>query len=207
MVHTNQFSRGNLPHWLVSDRPYFVTICLHGVLPKTKREEYWSEYQSLQADDSSRSLDKDRFLQLEKILDSATDYNWMSQQNVADLVFSNLAWLEDARGWCIYAASIMPNHMHMVIRNHTGRNHKLIEDLAQFKGYSGRQCNELLSRDGSFWARESFDHWCRDDAKVLSAIRYTLNNPVKAGLVPEWHLWSWSRVHEDFREVMDAAGS
>jgi hypothetical protein len=36
MAQTIRFYQGNLPHWLVADCPYFVTICLWGVLPAHK---------------------------------------------------------------------------------------------------------------------------------------------------------------------------
>ena len=34
MVETIHFKRRNLPHWLVADRPYFVTLRLTGTVPK-----------------------------------------------------------------------------------------------------------------------------------------------------------------------------
>jgi len=35
MVETIRFCRGNLPHWLVADRTYFVTMRLNGTLPRS----------------------------------------------------------------------------------------------------------------------------------------------------------------------------
>jgi REP element-mobilizing transposase RayT len=134
---------------------------------------------------------------LEKIIESNTSSRCLENQDVGTFVFKNLSWLEDQRGWKIYAACIMPNHMHIVLRNVEGRNHLLVEDIAQFKGFTARVCNRLLNRKGHFWARESFDHWCRNHEKTDAVMRYTIQNPVKAGLVEDWSDWPWSRIDEE----------
>ncbi len=43
MVETVRFSRGNLPHWLVADHAYFITIRLTGTVPKSVVAELQAE--------------------------------------------------------------------------------------------------------------------------------------------------------------------
>ena len=46
------------------------------------------------------------------------------------------------------------------------------------------------------WQRESYDHRVRNARELAIAIAYTLNNPMRAGLVTEWQLWPYSYWHE-----------
>lgn len=72
----------------------------------------------------------------------------------------------------------------------------LAEIMKQFKGSSARACNQVLERTGSFWERESFDHVIRP-GRFMKAVRYVLNNPVKANLVRDWQDWRWSYCREE----------
>ena len=83
----------------------------------------------------------------------------------------------------------------------------MLGDISQYKNYVARQANRLLGRTGAFWAREGFDHWCRDEAKVVGVARYICNNPVKAGVVKVWTDWTWTRCVEWLNPEQGAAGS
>ncbi|MBN1926414.1 MAG: hypothetical protein JW798_11315 [Prolixibacteraceae bacterium] len=39
------------------------------------------------------------------------------------------------------------------------------------------------------WQKENFDTTIRDEKHLYYAVRYTLNNPVKAKLVKRWQDW------------------
>jgi hypothetical protein len=47
----------------------------------------------------------------------------------------------------------------------------------------------LLNRRGQFWEYESFDREVRNEEGFIRAVRYTLRNPVKAGLVTQAMDW------------------
>ncbi|TAE11149.1 MAG: hypothetical protein EAZ95_13960 [Bacteroidetes bacterium] len=51
---------------------------------------------------------------------------------------------------------------------------KIFKDLAGFV-FSGRQ--------GTFWQEKSFDRIIRNDKELQNIINYTIQNPVKAGIV------------------------
>lgn len=75
--------------------------------------------------------------------------------------------------------------------------HSLASIMHSIKRHTAYEANRLLERSGAFWQAESYDHYTRDHEEWLRTIRYTLNNPVKAGLVQEWQEWPWSWRRED----------
>ena len=183
----------------MADRTYFVTIRLSGTLPQRIVAELLVERETLIAtgcnnDERWMNLHRAQFLKIEGILDSLTEYNDCSliQPEVANTVMKSFEWLADDAGWRIYAATIMPTHLHIVIRNDAGRSGELINDLAKFKRFTGKAANRILKRSGRFWAREDFDHWCRTPEKAEAAVRYVHQNPVKAGFVSKWQNWDWT---------------
>jgi len=70
--------------------------------------------------------------------------------------------------------------------------HSLASIMHSIKRHTGYEANRLLGRSGAFWQAESYDHYSRDEEDWARSIRYTLNNPVNAGLVKEWQEWRWS---------------
>ena len=198
-VHTLSFRRRNLPHWLVADRTYFVTVRLKGTLPAEVVGELRRERERLRSEqpadeDAMNELRVRQFGKVEAILDAcALGGAWLSDSAAADVVFDSLAWLEQARGWHIHAACVMPTHLHILVRNMQGRNGELCADVGQYKNYTAREANRVLRRKGAFWTPEDFDHWCRTDAKVRVATDYIRDNPVKAGLVKSRSEWKWLR--------------
>ncbi|NQU10486.1 hypothetical protein HQ590_06840, partial [bacterium] len=52
MAETLSFRRRHLPHWIVADRPLFVTIRLKGSLPKAVVEQVRREREDLLANNA-----------------------------------------------------------------------------------------------------------------------------------------------------------
>jgi len=204
MENTVKFFRRNLPHWLVSDRSYFVTIRLHGTLPQTVMRTLQEERNSLEASSPElMDLQRRQFLKLEKILDVCESGRaWLADPDIASMVLKNLDWLRAECGWRIYAGVVMPTHLHLLMRSEDGRSGELPNDLAHFKRFSAHKVNQILGRSGPFWAREQFDHWIRNREKFEGTIRYILNNPVKAGLVTDWRKWPWYCLDESVKELI-----
>ncbi|MDQ1706933.1 MAG: REP-associated tyrosine transposase [Pyrinomonadaceae bacterium] len=91
----------------------------------------------------------------------------------------------------------MANHVHAVIKplplEVTGENYHALSAIMQsLKGYTSLKCNQLLERQGEFWAHESYDHWIRDHDEWQRIVAYVLNNPLKAGCVERWQDWKWN---------------
>ncbi len=207
---TLSFFRRNLPHWLVADKAYFVTIRLHGTLPKGVVAEM-REQRRLLIDEAGdqravSALHRKQFVRIEQLLDAQQPVgcglcHWV----VGNMLMDNLEWLRK-RGWVLYAFVLMSTHLHMLLRSGNGRTNTLVSDLDKFKCYTGRKANELLGTSGRFWARDLFDHWVRNADSFDGFVRYIVNNPVKAGLVNEWQNWRWTVVDEAVGYAVGAAG-
>lgn len=198
-IHTISFRRRNLPHWYVADRPYFVTFRLKGTLPMSIVREYESRMTELLKIGARRTeieVEQRRyFLKVEAILDDArAPVQVLRQPEIARLVMQGFDWLERERGWQVYAAVVMPNHVHCCLRSRNGRSAEMGTDIGSLKKYTGRRANETLGLKGHFWQSENFDHWCRSSAKVDASVAYIRDNPLKAGLVARPEEWPWVRV-------------
>ena len=205
-VHTLRFTRRKLPHWLVADRSFFVTIRLTGTLPKSVVEELREERDRLRdeacSEEEMLTVLRRQFVRIEEILDSCDpERGWLTRDGVAKCVLDRLSWMSGPdRGWDVYAATVMGNHVHLLLRNTMGRTESLLSDLGQYKRQAAYVANRKLDRTGALWAREDFDHWCRDEAKVIGAVRYIAENPVKAGLCKRWQDWPWTRIERCWME-------
>ena len=132
---------------------------------------------------------------MEAILDAArSGPKFLNIAPVASLVADAFAWMETRKGWRVAALTLMPNHVHALLRNEQGETHCLNKHLGILKGYTAREANRLLDRQGAFWMDENFDHWCRSEVERLGYIEYIRQNPVKAGLVMQTGDWPWTRI-------------
>jgi REP element-mobilizing transposase RayT len=198
-VQTIGFRRRHLPHWTVADRSYFVTIRLKGSLPLAVVEELKREratFLTSNPDDEARNdFALGRFARVEAILDAAgCGDRFLETFAIAQLVIDAFVWLESNRGWAVNALTVMPNHVHVLMRNERGENHRLNEHLGVLKGYTAREANRVLNRQGAFWMDENFDHWCRSDGERAGYAEYIRQNPVKAHLVMRPQDWPWTRA-------------
>ncbi|MEN7973850.1 MAG: hypothetical protein ABFR47_08455, partial [Verrucomicrobiota bacterium] len=206
MADTIKFYRRNLPHWLVTDHSYFVTIRLKGTLPKEIVAEHKQEREQLRTSGADRKLlDEARrrqFRKLEQMLDSLDqEKRWLDNCTVAAMVMENLEWLR-GRGWKIYAATVLSTHIHLLMRNEEGSSAGLLDDLGQYKSHTAKLANTILGRSGPFWAREQFDHWIRSREKFESTLRYIVLNPVKAHRAKAWRDWPWTVVDEAVHDLL-----
>ena len=78
----------------------------------------------------------------------------------------------------------------------------LNEIMHSVKRHSANESNKLLSRSGAFWQDESYDRLVRDRKELARIIRYTLNNPVKAGFCRSSADWKWNYINPKYNEFM-----
>jgi REP element-mobilizing transposase RayT len=69
--------------------------------------------------------------------------------------------------------------------------------VRQLKSKSGYACLQQIGKHGNFWQHESYDHVVRNEKEFERIITYVIENPVKAGLVEEWHLCPYTYVNPD----------
>jgi REP element-mobilizing transposase RayT len=87
----------------------------------------------------------------------------------------------------------MPNHVHLLLRP---RPANMLEKIMHsFKSFTALEANKVLGRTGSFWMREAFDRYIRDQEHFGRVFRYIENNPVKAGLCVSREDWEFSSAH------------
>jgi putative transposase len=150
------------------------------------------------------------FVKFEDILHKArVGPEWLKDKRVARIVVDSLHFL-DNRSYTLNAYCVMSNHVHAVFRplvteaelrgifdgqgNYyfESKHPSLARIMKSLKGYTAREANKVLGRQGQFWETESYDHYVRDTNEYERIIAYVINNPVKAGLVEVWQDWEWS---------------
>ena len=103
---------------------------------------------------------------------------------------------EHGRRAHVYAAVVMPDHVHIVISASRveGVPIALSEITHSIKSVSAHRINKLLGRRGPVWQEESFDHAIRGDEALNAKMAYVLANPVRRGLVksPREYRWVWT---------------
>ncbi len=197
--------RGHLPHLKREGGAYFVTFRLAGTLPaevlaRLKREREtiiaqalaakrpltWHEQQELFRWYSSR---------VERYLDAGHGECWLRQPAIAAMMADVIRFHAGQR-YALSAWVVMPNHVHAVVRPLPGWT--LSKVLQSWKGFTARQANRLLGREGQpFWQKESFDHLIRDDEDHHRCCQYTTMNPVNAGLCAQPEDWRWSSLYRE----------
>lgn len=104
--------------------------------------------------------------------------------DAATICLDSLKYLEGQNRLTLEAAVIMPDHLHIV----AGLASDNLPDLMRsFKGFTARAINKRLNRQGLVWNTQYHDHAIRKDEALLEVIQYCLNNPVRAGIVKDFH--------------------
>ncbi len=110
--------------------------------------------------------------------------SFLESPQAARVVLDALGWLEQAGRMILQAAVVMPDHLHFVAALNAGTLPELMHSL---KGYTGKRLNSMLGRKGTFWQDQYHDHAVRKDEVLSEVVLYVLHNPVRAGLVTDFH--------------------
>jgi putative transposase len=213
-----------LPHIMPLGSIFFVTFNLFDAIPNAQMIAMKAAHeQRKQAIHLSNKPDKAALLYREsrfyfKQYDDALDkfhngIKHLDNNELAQLVHNKIFEFEHI-WYDVLAVCIMPNHVHVVfdfsiqIKENipiTEENYSQLDRvMKRIKGATGCECNRLLNRTGvSFWQRESYDHYVRNEKELHRIIRYVAQNPVKAGLVTSWEDWKFTYISpqcKDFAE-------
>ena len=190
---TSWRQRGYLPH---RDEPgliQFVTFRLNDSLPESRCHE-WKAFLRIENYRQQRT-------QLEEYLDRGHGKCWLRQPAIAALTEGALRYFDGQR-YQLLAWVIMPNHIHVLVEVWQTPMAKI---LRSWKGYIAHAANKVLQRQGSFWEREYWDTYMRNEEQLARARRYIEQNPVKAGLIREPKGWLWGSARfrgEDWKLVL-----
>ena len=179
--------RRDLPHRFPPNRAIFVTWRLEGSLPAPSAAE-WSRLRALPPRDS--------LIRIEKILDAARfGPIWLREPRIAEIVCAAIeAGQDQFNRYDLHAYVVMSNHVHMLITPRC----EVATIMGQLKGVTARRANLILGQTGrTFWRRESFDRWCRDEEHFLRVRNYIYLNPVRTGLARTPEEFPWGSAHRD----------
>ncbi len=97
----------------------------------------------------------------------------------------------------LYAWVIMPNHVHVLIRQAEGC--RLSDTVQGRKSWTARQINRYRRHTGTVWQREYYDRYIRNQRHFDATLAYIEWNPVSARLVATPEQWrfssAWWRVN------------
>ncbi len=208
------FYRSRLPHYTPIGGTFFVTFRIHNALPLAvmqalkwayTREVDHIRQQSLSLRKQRKLIAKARyayFNQYDDRLDGRkSDRCFFSDpalcKSLADHLHTFDNDLYELKAYCI-----MPNHVHLLLSlgNQLADDHYFLLDedelvlsykplhqiMQKIKGASARFLNQQLGRTGTFWQKDSYDHYVRDAKAFRNILYYILHNPEKAGLVGDW---------------------
>lgn len=200
MAPENCFYRMRLPHWEVPGGIYFLTMSLHGALPREVCARISRYVAARQQDPRQRASAKRLVFRLmEQWLHRSRTVNRLADPRIARMVMEAIRFREAAGVWRMKEFVLMPNHLHALFSFGPAAGdleRKLEGTLIDFKIWTGRQACKLSGTHGKpFWQREWFDHWCRSRAEANRWSTYIRKNPFTAGLVRdhrEWPYGSWS---------------
>lgn len=107
----------------------------------------------------------------------------------------------DNRKWTLYAAVIMPDHVHALVQPLTLPHGSEVFDLAKVihsvKSFSSHQINQHRGKSGAVWQDERFDRIIRDEVEFLEKWQYIMNNPLRKELVEHWEDYPWLYMKND----------
>jgi len=206
------FRHRHLPHWDLPGATYFVTACLQDSVTSEENAgmrahpERWLD--SCARDDMNRrELARRRYIDAFRAADERWDRapraRFLERPALARKVQESLYHFAGLR-YNVFEYVIMPSHLHWVFSVTPEYEASFLDErrtpqeaiLQSLKSFTGRGCNELLSRAGQFWQQESYDHWVRGDRELYWICEYVRNNPVRAGLAPTPAEWEFSSAHD-----------
>jgi type I restriction enzyme R subunit len=206
--------RRDLPHWDVPGAAYFVTTCLHGSLPaqglldvaqfRAELRNHPRPRDVTAADWRTRQW-KREFARLDRWLDLQPACRVLEDARLAQAVVNAMLFFAGER-YDLFAFAVMPSHFHWLFQPRSKWVDALPADRRtpreritySINRFTAKTCNALLNAQGTFWQRESYDHWVRDVEELERIIRYIEENPVKAGMVqsPEQWLFSSAKLRQ-----------
>ncbi len=105
----------------------------------------------------------------------------------------------DGIKWTLYAAVIMPDHVHILAQpllQSEGAAHNLTAIIHSVKSFSAQQISRHRGKQAPIWQDERYDRIVRDEAELEEKYQYIRHNPVKEGLTttPEEYPWLYEQT-------------
>jgi len=184
--HPKEWHKTNLPHRNKKHLIQFITFRQADSLPQTVLKMIEKELKHL----TNEKRDIEKRIKHQYWLDKGLGSCALAQLEMAQIVQQAFLHHNGVK-YDLLAWSIMPNHVHVLIKT----NHDLPKIIQSWKSFTGKWAlaNNIkyhlgLDTDATqFWMADYWDRFIRDEDHFNAAVRYTLNNPVKAKL-PDSHI-------------------
>lgn len=136
------------------------------------------------------------FGKFDDLLDNVhTGPHFLKQPDVAKIVADAILHFNEER-YTVINYCIMSNHVHLTLSKLQGEIGDL---LGSIKKFTARKINLLHDCVGrQVWVYESYDHLIRDEEDLIFHHTYTLENPVKAGIVSSWLDFPFTYARPEF---------
>jgi len=126
-----------------------------------------------------------------------------TQEDRVKLILSQLFRAATESESAIVAYCFMPDHLHQLVKgcSASADGKKYMKRAKQYAGYYySRPFGEKP------FQRYGYDRWHREDTEIPGAVRYIIENPVRAGLVerPELYPFTGSQLYS-MKELMEWA--
>jgi alanyl-tRNA synthetase len=130
-----------------------------------------------------------------------------------DAVLECLLFPAEQRHYELYAACVMPDHVHMLfepqIKEQTNEGkpifYSLTEVLQNIKSVSAHRINSIRKATGAVWEKESFDYLIRSERDLTEKFNYICKNPWKTAVVNPNEEYRWLWTEDASGESPDAA--
>jgi REP element-mobilizing transposase RayT len=116
----------------------------------------------------------------------------LDNQSCFDVIQSTLNNLENEGVFEWFALTVMPDHVHLIIR--LGKDINLSDAVKRFKGSSSLRINKQRGKRGSLWYQGFHDRMVRNHEPLSEYARYLYENPRRKGLVADPGKWPYSKV-------------
>ncbi len=100
----------------------------------------------------------------------------------------------------IFAYCLMDNHYHLILENSSGR---MSDFLKQLNGNFGSLYRSEHGGKGYVFQGRFKSMLIQDDTYLLLSIAYVLNNPVRAGILSNFHEYEWSSASYYYNKYND----
>ena len=213
-IQEKRYYARNLPHWQPEDGVFFITGRLDGSLPISvilqlqalrdakideirKNEPQFSDMEVQNAIKAEKEL---YFGKFDDLLDNPTSGPvFLAQKPIAQLLANTFQKGFEKEYFKLVCFTIMSNHFHAILCQ---IKRPLFRITQSIKSTTGIDSNRILERTNGekFWQRETYDRLIRDEKEFIQKMHYTLNNPVKVGLVKNWRDWEFNYLNPEFEE-------
>jgi len=171
-----KYTHHGLPHWDFGEVAQTITYRLADSIPPNIYDQILSAMQR----EPEYYQDVYKRTKIEEWL-HANRYGSCVLQKVEAAKIVIDAWkFYDGTAYDLYDWVVMPNHVHLMIRQYDGKN--LGKIIGAWKGYTSKEIAKTFGFTSQIWMAGYWDRMIRDAKHFQIARDYILGNPEKAGL-------------------------